>query len=46
MGIFDKILGQFIDIIEWLDDTNETLVYRFERQGNEIKTGEIGRAHV
>ena len=39
MGIFDKILGQFIDIIEWLDDTNETLVYRFERQGNEIKTG-------
>ena len=39
MDIFGKILGQFIDIVEWLDNTNDTLVYRFPRQGNEIKTG-------
>ncbi|MFN3266842.1 MAG: SPFH domain-containing protein [Deinococcales bacterium] len=39
MDIFGKILGQFIDIIEWLDNSNDTLVYRFPRQGNEIKTG-------
>ena len=31
--------GQFIDIIEWLDDEQETMVYRFERHNNEIKNG-------
>ena len=39
MGLFDKIRGEFIDIIEWLDDSNDTLVYRFERYQNEIKNG-------
>jgi len=39
MGLFDKIRGEFIDIIEWLDDTNDTMVYRFERYDNEIKMG-------
>jgi membrane protease subunit (stomatin/prohibitin family) len=39
MGLFDKIRGEFIDIIEWTDDTGNTLVYRFERHGNEIKNG-------
>ena len=39
MGLFDKLFGEFIDIIEWLDDTNDTMVYRFERYGNEIKYG-------
>ena len=37
MGLWDKIKGELIDIIEWLDDSNDTLVYRFERYGNEIK---------
>ena len=31
--------GQFIDIIEWLDDGQDTMVYRFERHNNEIKNG-------
>ena len=31
--------GQFIDVIEWLDPTNDTMVYRFERHNNEIKFG-------
>ncbi len=39
MGRFDKIKGEFIDVIAWTDDTGDTLVYRFERHGNEIKTG-------
>lgn len=39
MGLWDKIRGEFIDIIEWLDDTNNTIVYRFERHDNEIKSG-------
>ena len=39
MGLFDNILGQFIDVIEWLDSTNDTIVYRFQRHNNEIKQG-------
>ncbi|MCX7862370.1 MAG: SPFH domain-containing protein [Bacteroidales bacterium] len=39
MGLFDKLRGEFIDIIEWLDPTNDTMVYRFERYQNEIKNG-------
>ncbi len=34
-----KLTGEFIDIIEWLDDSSNTLVYRFERHNNEIKYG-------
>jgi membrane protease subunit (stomatin/prohibitin family) len=39
MGLFDKIRGEFIDIIEWTDDSRDTMVYRFERHENEIKMG-------
>ncbi len=39
MGIWDKIKGEFIDIVEWLDDSGDTMVHRFERYGNEIKYG-------
>ncbi len=41
MGIFDeikkKLSHEFIDIIEWLDTSNDTIVHRFERYQNEIK---------
>src|SRR5690349_8308657 len=39
MGIFDKIKGEFIDIIEWLDSSTDVMVHRFERHNNEIKNG-------
>lgn len=39
MGILNKIRGEFIDIIEWLDPTNNTIIHRFERYQNEIKNG-------
>ncbi|MGE0141880.1 MAG: SPFH domain-containing protein [Planctomycetota bacterium] len=39
MGIFQKLRAEFIDIIEWLDDTNHTLVWRFPRYHNQIKNG-------
>ena len=39
MGFWDKIFGEFIDVIEWVDDSNDTMVYRFQRYGNEIKYG-------
>jgi membrane protease subunit (stomatin/prohibitin family) len=39
MGLWGKIKGEFVDIVEWTDDSNDTMVYRFERYGNEIKFG-------
>jgi len=39
MGLWDKIFGEFVDIIDWTDDSSDTMVYRFERYGNEIKFG-------
>ncbi|HZE38279.1 MAG TPA: SPFH domain-containing protein [Stackebrandtia sp.] len=39
MGLFDKVRGEFIDILEWLDDSRDTIVWRFPRYDNEIKMG-------
>lgn len=39
MGLLGKLKAEFIDIIEWLDPTNDTIVHRFERYQNEIKMG-------
>ncbi|MCK5535333.1 MAG: SPFH domain-containing protein [Bacteroidales bacterium] len=39
MGLWDKIKNELIDIIEWLDSSNDTMVYRYERYDNEIKNG-------
>lgn len=39
MGIMDAIRSQFIEVIEWLDDSGNTLLYRFPVQGQEIKNG-------
>lgn len=37
--VFDFLKGEFIDVIAWTDDTRDTMVWRFERQGNAIKYG-------
>jgi len=39
MGLFSRLFHEFIDVIEWTDDSSDTMVYRFERYGNEIKYG-------
>jgi membrane protease subunit (stomatin/prohibitin family) len=39
MGLFDKLKNEFIDIIEWTDNSNDTMVWRFPRYQNEIKNG-------
>ena len=39
MGLFDKLKGEFIDIIDWTDNSNDTIVYKFPRLQNEIKMG-------
>lgn len=39
MGIFDKLRAEFIDIIEYVEESSSTLVYKFDRKDNEIKNG-------
>ncbi len=39
MALWDKLMGELVDIVEWLDDSKDTLAYRFERYQNEIKYG-------
>lgn len=43
MGLFDKVktklVNEFIDIIEWADDSKDTIVWKFPRYNNEIKNG-------
>jgi membrane protease subunit (stomatin/prohibitin family) len=39
MGLFDAIRNEFIQIIEWLDESSNTLVYRFPVHDQEIKMG-------
>jgi membrane protease subunit (stomatin/prohibitin family) len=39
MGLISKIKNEFVDIIEWIDDSHSTLAWRFPRYQNEIKNG-------
>ncbi len=39
MGLLNKLKNELIDIVEWLDPSNDTVVHRFERYQNEIKMG-------
>ena len=37
MALWDKIVAELVDIIEWTDDSRDTMVWRFPRYQNEIK---------
>ena len=39
MGLMDFIRGEFIDIIEWTDDSRDTLSFRFPDEDKAIKRG-------
>ena len=39
MGLLDWFSSQLIDVIEWTDDSHQTMVYRFPRHNHEIKYG-------
>lgn len=39
MGVLDFIKGELIDIIEWTDDSRDTLSYRFPDEDKAIKNG-------
>ncbi len=39
MGLMDYLKGQFLEIIQWQDDSRDTLVWRFPDEDKEIKRG-------
>ena len=39
MGLMDFIKGELVEIIEWTDDSRDTLAFRFPDQDKEIKRG-------
>jgi membrane protease subunit (stomatin/prohibitin family) len=39
MGILDFVKSELIDVIGWLDDSGDTLVWRFPDQDHQIKMG-------
>jgi membrane protease subunit (stomatin/prohibitin family) len=39
MGILDSLRTQFIEVIEWLDNSGNTMLYRFPVHDQEIKNG-------
>src|SRR6187549_1769388 len=39
MGLMDYIRGQLLEIIEWQDDSRDTLSWRFPDEDREIKRG-------
>jgi membrane protease subunit (stomatin/prohibitin family) len=39
MGLTDSLHSQFLEIIEWTDDSRDTLSYRFPDNDKEIKRG-------
>lgn len=38
-GFLGRLMSQFIEVIEWTDSSNDTMVYRFPVANNEIKMG-------
>ncbi len=39
MGLIDYLSGQFLEIIEWTDDSRDTLSFRYHDEDKEIKNG-------
>ena len=39
MGLLSSLFSEFVDVIEWVDQTENTIVWKFERHNNAIKMG-------
>jgi hypothetical protein len=40
MGILDFLTGEFIDVIHWVDDTRDTMVWRLNAKGMKSNTAQ------
>lgn len=45
MGLLDKLTGQFKDVIQWEDNTSDTLVHKFQRRDTALKNGSVLTVH-
>lgn len=45
MSLFQKFKSQFRDIVQWEDNTQDTLVYKFQRADTALKNGSILTVH-
>jgi len=41
MALFDFIKGELLEIIQWTDDSRDTLSYRLPDEDKEIKRGGV-----
>jgi membrane protease subunit (stomatin/prohibitin family) len=39
MGFVEKLRGELVDVVEWMDESRDTLVWRFPRYHNQLKNG-------
>ena len=39
MGLFDFIRNELIEVIDWVDSSNDTLIWKFQDKENNIKNG-------
>lgn len=39
MSLWERLTGEFVDVVEWKDNSSDTLVWRFERWQDAIKQG-------
>ncbi len=39
MSLWNRLTGEFVDVIEWTERDRDQIVWRFERHGNAIKYG-------
>lgn len=39
MGLFDFIKGELIEVIDWVESDNDTVIWKFPHDGNNIKNG-------
>lgn len=39
MGLFSFLSNQLVDVIEWSEDSRDTMVYRYDRNGKDIMMG-------
>lgn len=39
MGLIDLIKGELLEVIEWIDNTNDTIIWKFPDRGNKIMNG-------